>query len=162
MTTSFYILSDLTFIKSSYSREGPGLLLLWLPRWKKMRGEAKVMFPQAYCISLPCDTMLWKCIVFTHMLFQVRVSFCLRWMAKSSNVSTRSFAWSLVNPLLTPLKRFERLLQNILNAGQRFLNGIQVSVEDDKCSGWPNTSKMIETFEKIRELIHENHRQTIH
>jgi hypothetical protein len=37
-----------------------------------------------------------------------------------------------------------------------------VSVEDDECSGWPSTSKMTESVVKIRELVHEDHRQTIH
>jgi hypothetical protein len=34
---------------------------------------------------------------------------------------------------------------------------VQVSVEDDKHSGRPSTSKTTENFEKIRELIHEDH-----
>jgi hypothetical protein len=55
--------------------------------FKKKRGEAKVTLPQAYCISLPRDTALWKSIVFTRVLFRLCVSFCLRWMAKSSKVS---------------------------------------------------------------------------
>jgi hypothetical protein len=33
---------------------------------------------------------------------------------------------------------------------------------DDECSGRPSTSTMTENAEKIRELIHEDHRQTIH
>jgi hypothetical protein len=37
-----------------------------------------------------------------------------------------------------------------------------VSVEDDECSGRPNTSKTTENIEKIRKLIHENCRRTIH
>jgi ribosomal protein S25 len=37
-----------------------------------------------------------------------------------------------------------------------------VSVEDDKCSGQPSTSKTTENVEKIRELIHEDHRRTIY
>jgi hypothetical protein len=38
----------------------------------------------------------------------------------------------------------------------------QGSVEDDGRSGWPSTSKMTENIEKIWELIHEDHRRTIH
>jgi hypothetical protein len=38
----------------------------------------------------------------------------------------------------------------------------RVSVEDDECSGWPSTSKMTKNVEKIRGLIHEDHRWTIH
>jgi hypothetical protein len=44
------------------------------------------------------------------------------------------------------------------------LNGIYVSrpVEHDKGSGQTSTSKMIGNVEKIRELINEESRQTIH
>jgi hypothetical protein len=38
----------------------------------------------------------------------------------------------------------------------------QVSVEDDKRSGWPSTSKMTENVENILELIHKGRRRTIH
>jgi hypothetical protein len=38
----------------------------------------------------------------------------------------------------------------------------RVSVEDNERSGRPSTSKMTENVEKIRELIHEDHHQTIH
>jgi hypothetical protein len=37
----------------------------------------------------------------------------------------------------------------------------QVSVEDE-CSGWPNTTKITENVEKIREFIHEDCCRTIH
>jgi hypothetical protein len=43
----------------------------------------------------------------------------------------------------------------------RFKGG-RVSVEDDERSGRPSISKMIENVEKIRELIHEDRRRTIH
>jgi hypothetical protein len=43
----------------------------------------------------------------------------------------------------------------------RFKAG-QVSVEDDERSGRPGTSKTTENVEKIREIIHENRRRTIH
>jgi hypothetical protein len=49
-------------------------------------------------------------------------------MAKSSNVSASNSARSSVNPLSKPLKCFVRLLENILKAGQRFLNDIHVSI----------------------------------
>jgi hypothetical protein len=42
----------------------------------------------------------------------------------------------------------------------RFKAG-RVSVDDER-SGLPSTSKMTENVEKIRELIHKHHRQTIH
>jgi hypothetical protein len=38
------------------------------------------------------------------------------------------------------------------------INASSVSVEDDECSGQPSTSKTAENV----ELIHEDHRQTIH
>jgi hypothetical protein len=38
----------------------------------------------------------------------------------------------------------------------------RVSLEDDECSGRPRTSKTTENVEKIQELIHEDHCQTIH
>jgi hypothetical protein len=38
----------------------------------------------------------------------------------------------------------------------------QVSVEDDEISERPSTSKTTENLEKIQELIHEDHRRTIH
>jgi hypothetical protein len=38
----------------------------------------------------------------------------------------------------------------------------RVSVEENECSGQSSTSKTIENVEKIREFIHEGHRQTIH
>jgi hypothetical protein len=38
----------------------------------------------------------------------------------------------------------------------------QVSVEDDKRSGPPSTSKTTENVEKIRELINEDRHRTIH
>jgi hypothetical protein len=83
--------------RSRYTRwycKVSGLLLLSLPWWKKMSGEVKVTLLQAYCISLPHDTELLTCIVFTWVLFWLHVSFCLQWMVKSSNMSTSSFAWS--------------------------------------------------------------------
>jgi transposase len=43
----------------------------------------------------------------------------------------------------------------------RFKPG-RVSVEDDKRSGRPSTSKTTENVEKIRELVHEDRRRTIH
>jgi hypothetical protein len=38
----------------------------------------------------------------------------------------------------------------------------RMSVEDDECSGRPSTSRMTENIEKIRELIHKDHRRTTH
>jgi hypothetical protein len=68
-----------------------------------MRGEAKVTLPQAYWISLPCDTSLWTHTVYMRVLFRLHVSFCLWWMAKLSNMSASSFTWSSVNLIPKPL-----------------------------------------------------------
>jgi hypothetical protein len=38
----------------------------------------------------------------------------------------------------------------------------RVSVEDNKRSRWPSTSRTTENFEKTPELIHEDRRQIIH
>jgi hypothetical protein len=38
----------------------------------------------------------------------------------------------------------------------------RVSVEDDEHSGSPSTSETTENVEKIQQLIHKDHRQTIH
>jgi transposase len=43
----------------------------------------------------------------------------------------------------------------------RFKAG-QLSVEDDEQSGRPSTSKTTENVEKVREIIHEDHRRTTH
>jgi hypothetical protein len=43
----------------------------------------------------------------------------------------------------------------------RFKSG-RVSAEDDEHSGQPRTSKMTESVEKTRGLIHEDRRRTIH
>jgi hypothetical protein len=37
-----------------------------------------------------------------------------------------------------------------------------VSVEDDECSGQPDTSKMTENVKKIQELIDKDRRRTVH
>jgi hypothetical protein len=54
------------------------------------------------------------------------------------------------------LKCFKRLLENILEVEQQFLNGIHISrpVEcqlNDEHSGQPNTSIMTENVEKIKK-----------
>jgi hypothetical protein len=38
----------------------------------------------------------------------------------------------------------------------------RVSIEDEECLGRPRASKMAENVKEIRELIHEDHRRTIH
>jgi ribosomal protein S25 len=53
-----------------------------------------------------------------------------------------------------------RLLENI-QWHSRFKAG-RVSVEDVERSGRPSTSKTTENVEKIRELVHEDRRRTIH
>jgi hypothetical protein len=55
-------------VNTRWYRKVPILLSL-LPRWKTMRGEAKVILLEAYYISLPHYTLLWTCIVFTRGIF---------------------------------------------------------------------------------------------
>jgi hypothetical protein len=88
-------------------------------------------------------------------LFQLHVSFYLHWMAKSSNMSASSFAWSSVNPLRKPLICFVWLLENILKAGQRFLNDIHVP---RPVEGQLNRTNA----QGDQELFHEDRRWTIH
>jgi hypothetical protein len=65
------------------------------------------------------------------------------------------------------LKCFVRLLVNILQARQRFLNGIHVSrpaecqLKTTKRSGVRSTSNTQENVEKMWELIHEDRHWTI-
>jgi hypothetical protein len=56
--------------------------------------------------SLFHQSATWHCPVNTHCFYTsafLCVSFCLRGMAKLSNVSASSYAWSSVNPLPKPL-----------------------------------------------------------
>jgi hypothetical protein len=56
-----------------------------------------------------------------------------------------------------------RLLENIPQAGQRFLNGIHVSRPFECQLKMTNVQgKTTENAGKIRELIHEDRRRTIH
>jgi hypothetical protein len=52
-------------------------------------------------------------------------------------------------------------LTAVFECHSRFMVG-WVSVEDDKCSGWPSTSKTTENVENIPELIQEDCHQTFH
>jgi hypothetical protein len=52
--------------------------------------------------------------------FLLRVSICLQWMAKSSNVSASSFAWSSVNQLPKLLNCFVRLLRTFFKQESGF------------------------------------------
>jgi hypothetical protein len=96
------------------------------------------------------------CIVFTWVFFLLLVSFCLQWMAKSSNVSAPSLVWSSANPLPKHLKCFvsEAFGEHswsrtaVFEWHSRF-EASQVSVEDDEHSGWPSTSKMTESVDKF-------------
>jgi hypothetical protein len=51
---------------------------------------------------------------------------------------------------------------NVRDQWHSFFKASWVSVEDDKHSGRPSTSKTTENVEKIRELIHEDRRWTIY
>jgi hypothetical protein len=90
--------------------EVPGLLMLLTASVKEdERGGPRTYFRKPIASVLPCDTALWTHIAFIWVLLQLRVSFCLWWMAKSSNVSASNFKWSSVNPQPKPLKCFVRL-----------------------------------------------------
>jgi hypothetical protein len=96
--TDLHVLSHPEFEKVDFNiRGGIGKFLdCYCCNWLgERRWESR---PRSHCIILPRDTALWTFIVLTQVLFRLRVSFCLRWMAKSDNVSAWSFAWSCVNP----------------------------------------------------------------
>jgi hypothetical protein len=133
-----------------------------------MRREAKVTLLKAYCISLPCDTTLWTRIVFTRLLFLLRVLFHLRWMTELNNVSASSYVWSSVKFSTKTLEMLGQAFGEhslgwtvVFEWHSRLKTG-RVSVEDDERSGWPSISKTTENVEKLRELIHKDRHRTIH
>jgi hypothetical protein len=74
--------------------------------------------------SLLHQSAMWHRAVNTHCfytsVFRLRVSLCLRWMAKLSNVSALGFAWRSVNPLPKPLECFVRLLEKFFKPDSGF------------------------------------------
>jgi hypothetical protein len=132
-----------------------------------MRGEAKVTILQAYCISLPHNTVLWTRTVFTRVLSQLHVSFCLWWKAKLSNVTASSFAWSSVNLLLKPWNASWGFWRTFFKLDSHFWiaftsqGPLSISWRWQTL-GWPSISKRTENVEKIQELINEDHQWTIH
>jgi hypothetical protein len=104
---------------------------------------------------------------FTRVIFRFPVSFCLWWVAKPSNLSAPSFAWSLVNSLPKPLNASESFAEHSLCRRAVFewhscFKAGRMSVEGYERPGRPSTSKTTENAENIRELIHEDSHRTIH
>jgi hypothetical protein len=54
------------------------------------------------------------------------------------------------------------LIRTAVSEWHSYFKAGRVSVEDDKCSGRPSTRKTAENVDKIREIIHEDRRRTIH
>jgi hypothetical protein len=77
-------------------------------RWWEGRPRSHFCKP---IVSVCHVTLLRSHIVITRVLFRLRVSLCLQWVAKLSNTYASSFAWSSVNPLPKPSKCFLRLLR---------------------------------------------------
>jgi hypothetical protein len=92
---------------------------------KEDDGEANVTLLQAYWISLPHDITLWTRTVFTQVHFWLRVSFCLRWMAKSRNVSASNFSSNMViiphPPYSLDLAPWFRFVSHIQNKTEKCL-----------------------------------------
>jgi hypothetical protein len=120
-----------------------------------MRGEPKATLPKVYCSSLPRDTALWTSIVFIWVLFWLRVSFYLQWVAKSSNVSASSFFVKLCRSANETLEMFleasgeHSLSQKSVFEWQSCFKAGRVSVEDER-SRRPSTSKTINILKSSR------------
>jgi hypothetical protein len=56
----------------------------------------------------------------------------------------------------------EHSLRTTVSEWHSHFKAVRVSAADDECSGRPSTRKTTENVEKIRELIYEDRRQTIH
>jgi hypothetical protein len=133
-----------------------------------MRGEAKITLPKDCFISLPCDTVLWTHIVFTRVLLRIRVSFCLRWIAKIEQYVHIKFRMKLSKSTTEtremPCEAFgeHSLRQTAVFEWHSHFKAGWVSVEDDEHSEWSSTSKTTAYVENTWELIHKDHRWTIH
>jgi hypothetical protein len=137
------------------------LLLLYCLSEGRWEGKPRSQFwvLKAYCISLPCDTLLWLCTVFTRVFFQLHVLFCLQWMAKS-NVSASSFAWSSVNLQPKPSKCFMRLWRTSFRPDSGFWMAFMFQGGSSDSWRW-QMFRVTENVEKIWELMHEDHCHTI-
>jgi hypothetical protein len=146
----------------------------WIPFWwsvyviwqlKSTRWYRK--FPDCYCCNHPSERRwegrprshyrkptaslcLWHHAVNTHCFSTSAFWLCFVLSVMGGKIGQCvyiKFWMKLINPLSKPLKCFVRILANILDAGQWYLNNIfmfkvgLVSVEDDECSGWLSTSK---------------------
>jgi hypothetical protein len=115
---------------------------------RKWEGRPRSHFCKPIAICLPRDTALWTRTVFTRVLSQFRVSFCLWWLAKSSNMSESSFARSSVNLLLEALKCFMRLLVN---------SSFRMTFTFQGCFNWIQLSQHI-FFDLVQELFDTHHK----
>jgi hypothetical protein len=116
---------------------------LGIRKWERRPGSHLKKPSASVCHVTPCC----EHVLFLHKAFRLRVSFCLRWMTKLSNVSASSFAWSSVNPLPKPLKCFVRFFGEhslsraaVFEWHSRFKTS-RVSDDDDEYSGQPSTIK---------------------
>jgi hypothetical protein len=82
----------------------------------------------------------------------VCIKFCVK-LGKSATETPEMLHEAFGKHSLSQTADFER--------HSRFKAG-RVSVDDDEGSWRPSTNKTTEIFEKSRELIHEDHRQTVH
>jgi NRPS condensation-like uncharacterized protein len=90
-----------------------------------MREEAEVTLPQGYCLSLPRNTALRTCIVYTSS-FSIS---CFPLAAMTGKIEQRvriKFCMKLGKSDAETLKNFVRLLKKILEAGILFWNGTHV------------------------------------
>jgi hypothetical protein len=89
-------------------------------------------------------------------------------MAKSSNMSAIKLCMKLGKSTTETLEKLREafgeysLSRTEVSEWHSRFKASQLSVEDDKRSGQPSTSKTTENVETIRELIHDDCRQTIH
>jgi hypothetical protein len=127
-----------------------------------MRGEAKVTLLQAYRISLPCDTVLWtriyfymsalstSCFVLSAMYGKIKQRVCIKFCMKLGKSTTKT--------LEMHHEAFgeHALSRTVVFARHSCFKDGRVSVEDDKRSGQPSTSKRTENVEKIQTPLPNN------
>jgi hypothetical protein len=126
-----------------------------------------VILPKVYCISLPRYTALWTSIVFMPVLFRFRISFRLRWKAKSSNVFASSFAWSSVYKLPKHWNVFWGFWRTFFKPDSGFSMTFTFQGRWSVSWRWrkfraTKHQQNNKKYCKIRLLIHEDRRRTIH
>jgi transposase len=97
-----------------------------------------------------------SCFILSVMDGKIKQCVCIKFCVKLSKSTTET-----LEMLCEAFREHSLSRAAVYEWHSRFKAG-WVSVEDDECSGRPSTSKTIENVEKIRELIHEDHRWTIH